>query len=74
MSDYQIIVDVEDRPGVLGEVATALGSNSINIKNIIIQTVREQEGGALLLILEKENDLDRAIKILSEHGFTSRQK
>lgn len=73
-SDFEIIADVVDRPGVIGEVATALGGASINLKNINIQHVREIGGGTLLIILEKEEDIDRAIQVLHGCGFAARRK
>jgi len=31
----ELIVDVVDKPGIIGEIATILGNNGINIKNRI---------------------------------------
>ena len=74
MSDYELIVDVMDRPGIIGEVATALGAESINIKNMNIQHIRELGGGTLLLVLEKEDDIGRAIEVLEKSGFKAKRK
>lgn len=73
-SDYEIVVDVVDRPGVLGEITTALGQAEINIKNMNIRHVRDFGGGTLLLILEKENDMDRAIALLNSQGFRAKKR
>lgn len=57
---YDIIIDVKDRPGVLGEVTTLLGKNSVNIKQIEILNSREGYGGALRMYFSSIDDLDRA--------------
>jgi prephenate dehydrogenase len=67
----EILVDVSDRPGVIGEITLALGEAGINIRNINVQHVREMRGGTLSLILEKASDMESAAKILSDKGFTT---
>jgi prephenate dehydrogenase len=71
--ENEIFVDVADRPGVIGEITGALGIASINIRNINVQHVREMRGGTLSIILEKAGDIERAIEILIERGFTVRE-
>jgi prephenate dehydrogenase len=73
-SDYMIIVDVADRPGVLGEITGTLGRAGINLKNINVQHVRELGGGTLLVALEKEADIERAINLLAGSGFEARER
>lgn len=73
-SDYELLVDVADRPGVLGEITSALGCAGINIKNMNIRHVRDIGGGTLLVILEKEADMDRAIALLEERGFKAKRR
>ena len=51
---YQIYVDVEDRPGIIGHVTTILGRHHINIKNIRIINSRENEPGCLVLTLDDQ--------------------
>lgn len=70
----ELLVDVTDRPGVIGEIATSLGEAGINIRNINVQHVRELKGGTLSLILEKAADMGRAIEILKEHGFSAQKR
>lgn len=72
-SEHRIIVDVADRPGVLGDIAGALGRAGINIRNMNIRHVREPGGGTLMVILEKGRDMDRAIALLNELGFSARE-
>ena len=71
-SDHRVVVDVEDRPGVLGEITTALGHAGVNIRNINIQHVRDLVGGTLLIVLEKETDIARAVAVLEGLGFGAR--
>jgi prephenate dehydrogenase len=73
-SDYELLVDVADRPGVLGEITSALGNAGINIKNMNIRHVRDIGGGTLLVILEKETDMDRAIELLESRGFKAKTR
>lgn len=72
--ENEIIVDVADRPGVIGEITGALGVAGINIRNINVQHVRELRGGTLSIILEKQDDIPRAIKALLDRGFTARER
>lgn len=66
---FELIVDVVDRPGVIGEVATLLGNNHINIKNINVTNSREYEGGVLIVSLPDTSSLHKASRILIEHGY-----
>lgn len=72
-SEHRIIADVADRPGVLGDIAGALGRAGINLRNMNIQHVRELGGGTLMIVLEKEQDINRALALLGELGFTARK-
>jgi len=71
---HEILVDVSDKPGIIGEIATTLGRNHINLRNINVQHVREFQGGTLSVILEKDADIDRAISLLKERGFAARPR
>jgi prephenate dehydrogenase len=62
---YELIIDVADKPGIIGEVATTLGNNDINIKNINITNSREFEGGVLIVTLSDSTSLEKAELILS---------
>lgn len=68
-SVYEITVDVVDRPGIIGEMATLLGNNQINIKNINVTNSREFEGGSIVISLSDRQSRDRALFLLSETGY-----
>jgi len=67
MSSAELAVPVENRPGVLAEVTTLLGSNSINILDLYVRH-SNTERAALVLTLNSE-DARRAQKLLREAGF-----
>ncbi|MBB6217662.1 prephenate dehydrogenase [Anaerosolibacter carboniphilus] len=67
---YEIIVSVEDRPGVLGELTQLVGANHINIKEIEILHSRQEEQGAVRLAFETCSDQKRALEILKDSGFS----
>jgi len=71
---HDLYVDVEDRPGVIGEVATLLGQYDINIKNLRIINSREGEPGCLVLSLTDDMSLDKAKKVLSQQGYKTYTK
>lgn len=66
---YDLYVDVEDKPGMISAVATALGDRNINIKNINIANNREETGGVMVVTLENEAKRREALDVLSQKGF-----
>jgi prephenate dehydrogenase len=67
---YELLLVVEDKPGVIAEVATSLASAGINIKDIEVLKVREGEGGSLRLGFGTAEDKWIASRILSAKGYT----
>lgn len=65
---YQVYVDVEDKPGMIGQVTTVLGSQNVNIKNIRIINSREDEPGCLVLSLDDQVSQERAVDLLNQAG------
>jgi prephenate dehydrogenase len=61
---YDVYVDVPDHPGVIGQIASLLGSNRVNLSNIQIIESREDVPGVLRLSFHNENDMDQAIALL----------
>ena len=66
---YDMYVDIEDRPGIIGEVTSVLGDEYINIRNIRIIHSREHEPGCLIISLANSSDLDRAVLALKTKGY-----
>mgnify|MGYP003935808639 FL=1 len=67
---HDLYVDIPDRPGSIGEIATLLGQHSINIKNLRIINSREDEpGGCLVLSLPNAASFQRAQEVLNERGY-----
>lgn len=73
-SQYEIWAEVSDKPGIIGNIATLLGDNGINIKNINIQNNREYEGGCLRISLDFEREAENALKVLTNAGYACRIK
>ncbi|KNY27477.1 prephenate dehydrogenase [Pseudobacteroides cellulosolvens] len=67
--EYDILVDIIDEPGILGEIATLLGHNKINIKNMNVLNNREFQQGCLKVTLPDPESLDVAHKVLIENGY-----
>lgn len=65
----EIVVDVIDKPGIIGEIATLLGKNDINIKNIYVSNNREFEQGCLRITLSDPESASNACNLLSEKGY-----
>lgn len=57
-------VNVEDRPGVLGEIASALGAKGINVR--AIHAYAEQGRGVVCVVVDK---LAAANRVLASRGL-----
>ncbi|SES89065.1 prephenate dehydrogenase [Natronincola peptidivorans] len=66
---YDLILDVEDRPGVLGELTQIIGKHAINIKEIEILHAREGEAGAVRIAVASKEEQDKAYAILRNGKF-----
>jgi prephenate dehydrogenase len=66
---FDIIVDVVDKPGIIGEIATLLGSKSINIKNINVSNSREFEQGCLKITLPDLESVNSSYDLLISNGY-----
>src|SRR5262245_39495659 len=60
----QLTVSVADRPGVLGEIATALGQKKVNI--VGISGGKMGETGVIWMVVDKTAT---AKKVLAQHGW-----
>lgn len=66
---YELIVDVVDKPGIIGEIATILGRNNINIKNINVTNNREFEQGCLKITLPDMESVNIAFDLMVDTGY-----
>lgn len=71
---FELVVKAQDRPGFLGEVATLLGVQRINIKDFVLMHVREGEPGTILLAFRTEGDLTAALSTLTAAGFGAERR
>ncbi|RKN72461.1 prephenate dehydrogenase [Paenibacillus ginsengarvi] len=69
---YDVYVDVQDHPGIIGQIATLLGNHRINLSNIQIIESRADVPGVLRLSFRNESDMDAAILLLGHHGYEVR--
>jgi len=71
---YDVIVSVEDRPGMLALIANTLLEKQINIKDIEVLKIREDEGGTMRLAFATESERDVALSLLSNKGLECRKR
>lgn len=63
---YALFIDIEDTPGIIGLIATHLGSKGISIKNIGINNNREDFEGVLEILFSDEQSLIHGRELLKE--------
>ena len=66
---YEIILDVQDRPGALGEVTRLMGVNNISIKEIEIVHAREGKNGAVRLGFFTAKEQKKSYSIFKDAGY-----
>ncbi len=64
-----VMVVVQDEPGVLSRIATALSAQSINIRDIEVLKVRVGEGGTMRLAFDGLKEAEAAVGFLAQEGF-----
>jgi prephenate dehydrogenase len=69
---HDMLVRVEDRPGVIASISGALAAEGINIKDIEILKVREGEAGTLRLSFESPEARQAAKAALEKTGHSCR--
>jgi prephenate dehydrogenase len=69
---WDVLVVVEDRPGMIAEIAAPLSARGINIKDIEVLKVREGEAGTLRLAFSSQEEARAAIRELSSAGIEAR--
>jgi hypothetical protein len=62
----QIVIVVDNRPGLVADVSALLGDKNVNIDSIEADTLGKM--GVIRIIVQ---DYDLALKILRDHGFNA---
>ncbi len=71
---YEIIILVEDTPGMIEKVAGLLGREGINIAEIEILRVRETEEGTIRLAFKTAAEREKAMKIMNKNQIKAWNK
>lgn len=71
---FDILVKVEDKPGMLAKIANTLAVKDINIKDIEVLKVRENEGGTMRLSLATEEERNLALQLLKAQDLECRKR
>jgi prephenate dehydrogenase len=66
---FDLIIDIEDKPGIIGEITTILGNHEINIKNINLSNSRVDEPGVLKISFANMESLLLSFEILKDLGY-----
>ncbi len=64
-----VVIPVDDRPGVLAEVTTALGEAGVNIEDLSMRHASAVDRGALLVAVDGQDAAARARAILERRGL-----
>ncbi len=64
-----VLIYVDDRPGVIARMSNALADEKIDIRDIELLKVREEEGGVFRISFSGKEEAEKAIRILEKHGF-----
>ena len=71
-SYWDLYVDIEDRPGIIGKVTTLLGEHGINIKNLrIIHSREDDPEGCLVISFANHESVVKSKSILTSDGYKS---
>lgn len=66
---FELVMSVEDKPGVLAEITQIISEKEINIKKIEILNSRQDEAGAVNIGFNSEDDRKLAIDLLKSKGM-----
>jgi 3-deoxy-7-phosphoheptulonate synthase len=70
----EVTVQLEDQPGALAAVTTALAHEQINIRSVETLSVRQDEDGVLLLGFATSEESARAAGALRRAGYHTRER
>jgi prephenate dehydrogenase len=66
---HELRVGVPNRPGVIAELALALGRAGLNITDMALHPAPDMSEGVVTLWIAGESDADRAQRIVEDQGF-----
>lgn len=69
---WDVLVVVEDKPGVIVHIARPLADRGINIQDIEVLKVREGEAGTMRLAFASEALAREAVEVLEQAGVSAR--
>ena len=64
----EVRVLVRNSPGVMAEIALALGKAGVNIEDMALYPVSDMSSGAISLFVSGEGDADRALECVAQLG------
>lgn len=67
---YDLLIMVDDKPGMLFKITKSLYEKGINIKDIELVKVREGRGGVFRISFETREVMNMAAETLNNNGFT----
>jgi prephenate dehydrogenase len=67
----ELRVTVLNKPGVVAEIALALGREGVNIEDMALQPAADMRTGAISLWVAGESDAARAVEVMRELGHTA---
>ena len=66
----RVVIEVPNRPGVLSEIATALGHAHINIEDLnLVPAVAGEPAGTLTIVVDGEVSARKATELVGERGY-----
>jgi prephenate dehydrogenase len=65
----ELTVTVPNRPGIVAQVALALGRAGVNIADMSLAPAQDMRSGAMTLWIAGQADADRAAKLIEELGY-----
>jgi prephenate dehydrogenase len=65
----ELTVTVPNRPGIVAQVALALGRAGVNIADMSLAPAQDMRSGAMTLWIAGQDDADRAAKLIEELGY-----
>lgn len=67
---FDLYIDVPDHPGIIGQIATELGTRHINLSNMQIIESREDVPGVMRLSFRQEAEMEKAKEHLNSLGYS----